>query len=235
MDKFYLFLYVLLGIVTISLLAFIIYSIFKSPFTFPYYTVTFDVSGKRSPNINDLIDDYLNKKGFDEFNRHYQMTLNWKTTCQENIKNSILHKLRLRQFERTIDDDKMFRFEIIRKQTRYRQTNYVKSPYIVQVLVGIYTFNLQTLQQRFVKLSNIHFECTLSEYHSKEQRKRMTKTFREQIALRDNYTCHICGKYMPDGVGLHIDHIIPVAKGGKSVSSNLQVLCSKCNGRKHVS
>lgn len=129
----------------------------------------------------------------------------------------------------------MFRFEIIRKQTRYKQTNYVKSPYIVQVSVGTYTFNLQTLQQRFVKLSNIHFECTLSEYHSKEQRKRMTKAFREEIALRDNYTCRICGKYMPDGVGLHIDHIIPIAKGGKSVSSNLQVLCSKCNGRKHVS
>ena len=50
--------------------------------------------------------------------------------------------------------------------------------------------------------------------------------------IRDNYTCQICGKYMPDGVGLHIDHIIPVSKGGKSVESKLQVLCSKCNGSK---
>lgn len=49
---------------------------------------------------------------------------------------------------------------------------------------------------------------------------------------RDNYTCQICGKYMPDEVGLHIDHIIPVSKGGKSIASNLQVLCSKCNGHK---
>ena len=52
------------------------------------------------------------------------------------------------------------------------------------------------------------------------------------IAERDNYTCQICGKYMPDGVGLHIDHIVPIKKGGKSVPSNLRVLCSKCNGRK---
>ena len=49
---------------------------------------------------------------------------------------------------------------------------------------------------------------------------------------RDNYTCQICGKYMPDEVGLHIDHIVPVAKGGKTVPSNLQVLCSKCNSSK---
>ncbi|MFR2065795.1 HNH endonuclease [Hominenteromicrobium sp.] len=50
-------------------------------------------------------------------------------------------------------------------------------------------------------------------------------------ALRAN-TCQNCGKYMPDGVGLQIDHIIPISKGGKTVASNLQVLCSKCNGRK---
>ena len=49
---------------------------------------------------------------------------------------------------------------------------------------------------------------------------------------RDNYTCQKCGKYMPDEVGLHIDHIIPVKLGGKSVESNLQVLCDKCNLKK---
>lgn len=58
------------------------------------------------------------------------------------------------------------------------------------------------------------------------------ETAKKKIAERDNYTCQNCGKYMPDGVGLHIDHIIPVIKGGKTVESNLQVLCSKCNGRK---
>ena len=37
---------------------------------------------------------------------------------------------------------------------------------------------------------------------------------------------------MPDEVGLQIDHIIPIAKGGKTVVSNLRVLCSKCNASK---
>ena len=37
---------------------------------------------------------------------------------------------------------------------------------------------------------------------------------------------------MPDEVGLHVDHIISISKCGKTVPSNLQVLCSKCNGSK---
>lgn len=60
----------------------------------------------------------------------------------------------------------------------------------------------------------------------------MTKELRKQIMERDNYTCQICGKYMPDEVGLQIDHIIPVAKGGKTILSNLRVLCDKCNRKK---
>jgi 5-methylcytosine-specific restriction endonuclease McrA len=60
----------------------------------------------------------------------------------------------------------------------------------------------------------------------------MTKALREQIKTRDNYTCGICGKYMPDEVGLHIDHIVSIRNGGKSVPENLRVLCSKCNGKK---
>lgn len=85
---------------------------------------------------------------------------------------------------------------------------------------------------RYARLERIGFETTLSAYRSQKQRKLMTKKLRKEIARRDNYTCQICGKYMPDGIGLHIDHIVPISKGGKTVPSNLQVLCSKCNGRK---
>lgn len=85
---------------------------------------------------------------------------------------------------------------------------------------------------RHERLARIGFEATLKECHSKSQRRLMTKALRKQIMERDHYTCQICGKYMPDEVGLQIDHIVPVAKGGKTVPSNLRVLCSRCNGRK---
>lgn len=95
-----------------------------------------------------------------------------------------------------------------------------------------YTQLTDVAKELYQKLRRIGHSCTLKQYHSKNQRKLMTRELRERIMRRDNYTCKICGKYMPDEVGLHIDHIIPVSKGGKSIEQNLQVLCSKCNGHK---
>ena len=40
--------------------------------------------------------------------------------------------------------------------------------------------------------------------------------------------CGISGRYAP----LEIDHIIPIAKGGKSTYNNLQTLCHKWNAKK---
>ena len=145
---------------------------------------------------------------------------------------SLFRKKRERQFQDCIDDENAFQFIETRTQTRYRQRNYVKSAYKVDVVVEQFNTGESDLRNRYKKLKAIDFACTISEYHAKDQRRLMTKELRDRIARRDNYTCQICGKYMPDGVGLHIDHIVPIAKGGKSVPSNLQVLCSKCNGRK---
>ena len=216
----------------IALIIYILYRIFRSPFKYPYHTITFDVSGKRSPDIMNYIDRYLIDHSFTEFTCHLERVNRWKNTCQKKIESSLLKGLRKRQFANAVDDQNMFWFELSRKQTRYKQKYYVKSPYTVTVLVGLRTFDFKTLQQRYDQLAEIEFACTLAEYNSKEQRKLMTSELREEIARRDNYTCQICGKYMPDGVGLHIDHIVPIKKGGKTVPSNLQVLCSKCNGKK---
>ncbi len=224
--------YVFIISIMISIIILVGYLVLKSPFKYPYYEKTFDVSGKKQPSIYDLIDNYLNANRFNDISRHYQMITNWKKKTEEEIEKSILRKFRWRQYQSIVDDTQAFCFKLIRKQTRYKQTNYVKTPYYVYVIVEEKSFDFEFLQNRFNILDSIHFECTLSEYHSKKQRKRMTKDLRLQIMQRDNYTCKYCGKYMPDEVGLQIDHIIPIAKGGKSISSNLQVLCSKCNGRK---
>ena len=61
------------------------------------------------------------------------------------------------------------------------------------------------------------------------QRKLMTDSLRQDILKRDGFRCVICGRTANDGVKLHVDHIIPIAKGGKTVKENLRTLCEECN------
>ncbi len=61
------------------------------------------------------------------------------------------------------------------------------------------------------------------------ERARMTDSLRYDVMKRDGFRCQICGATQADGVKLHVDHIRPVSKGGKTVMSNLRTLCDRCN------
>ena len=219
-------------LILVILLVELLIWIFKSPFQYPYKKIVFDISKKRNPKKEDLIDQYIIENGLSPFSDHFMYVEKWKNICKAKIENGKLKNRRRKQYLASLDDAHMFQFCLERSQTRYRQRNYVKFAYKTKVVVSEFSKDYSYIKRRFDALNAIHFECTLSEYYAKDQRKKMTKALRSEIAKRDNFTCQICGKYMPDGVGLHIDHIIPIAKGGKSVPSNLQVLCSKCNGKK---
>ncbi len=54
---------------------------------------------------------------------------------------------------------------------------------------------------------------------------------RFKVMQRDNFKCCACGAspVKDPSIELHIDHIIPWAKGGETEIDNLQTLCSKCN------
>ncbi len=51
---------------------------------------------------------------------------------------------------------------------------------------------------------------------------------RYEVFERDGYTCQYCGAKAPD-VELHIDHIVPVSKGGTNDMTNLVTACASCN------
>lgn len=61
------------------------------------------------------------------------------------------------------------------------------------------------------------------------ERGKVSNKLRFSIYARDGYRCRKCGRKTND---LEIDHIIPIAKGGKTVYENLQTLCRRCNARK---
>lgn len=56
------------------------------------------------------------------------------------------------------------------------------------------------------------------------------------VLARDGYCCRKCRKSnhpdSPTNVVLMVDHIVGVARGGKTVMSNLMVLCSNCHASK---
>jgi len=62
-------------------------------------------------------------------------------------------------------------------------------------------------------------------------RKQTSKRLRFEIFKRDLFTCQYCGKQPPDVV-LEIDHIHPVADGGKTEPLNLTTACADCNAGK---
>lgn len=64
-----------------------------------------------------------------------------------------------------------------------------------------------------------------------DERAKLTPSLRFDVLERDNFTCRGCGASpLDDGaIKLHVDHIQPIAHGGKTTLGNLQVLCSVCN------
>ena len=63
------------------------------------------------------------------------------------------------------------------------------------------------------------------------ERGKVSNKMRFSIYKRDNYRCRICGRTERQDA-LEIDHIKPIAKGGKSTYDNLQTLCRRCNKEK---
>lgn len=57
----------------------------------------------------------------------------------------------------------------------------------------------------------------------------MSDSLRYDVLRRDGFRCQICGITAKEGAKLHVDHIIPVSKGGKTILSNLRTLCDRCN------
>lgn len=227
-DLIFLFIFVLLCFV----LLLVVMTIMRNPFQFPYMTIYIDISGKRNVKAEDYIDRYLINNKFDFIKLHEEKIKKWKKDCNYKIRSSMLEEYRQKQYNKILDEGKTYQFIFQRLQTRYYQRNYTKTAYKIMNEDKMFCCSYDYLLDRYRKLSMIELACPLSEYESKNQRKLMTKELRRQIMIRDDYTCQICGKYMPDEVGLQIDHIIPVSKGGKTIPSNLQTLCSKCNGKK---
>ena len=99
-----------------------------------------------------------------------------------------------------------------------RTHTWMDTTYSYKQLIQFYEEAQKIKEQREIRSGQIEYERSL-----------MTHSLRYDIFKRDNYRCQICGSTAQDGVKLHIDHIVPVSKGGHTTPSNLRVLCDRCN------
>lgn len=121
-------------------------------------------------------------------------------------------KYKLNSMNRTLSDN------------RYRMEDY-------QILrCETYISRVRRLYEEKEK-ERIESEKALPEYRRfvAQQRRLMTDSLRYDVMQRDNFRCRLCGVSADDGARLHVDHIIPVSRGGKTEMSNLRTLCERCN------
>lgn len=63
------------------------------------------------------------------------------------------------------------------------------------------------------------------------RRGQQIKFSRENVYLRDDYTCQYCAKKFP-AKELTLDHVIPASKMGPKTWNNVVTACRECNHRK---
>ncbi len=60
----------------------------------------------------------------------------------------------------------------------------------------------------------------------------VSKKLRFEVFRRDDFRCRYCGSAAKDGAVLEPDHVVPRARGGLDIATNLLTACEPCNSGK---
>ncbi len=166
----------------------------------------------------DIENSISNLEKMDEYNKEVERICNYESINSTNYSLKKFKKIENRVLKKLIHKKEEFMINLI------LEVNYQSSGGRVnESRYGICDFyELVDIYKQWQKGNK--YEETV-----KQERKIMNDDIRYNVLKRDNYTCQICGATAKNGAKLHVDHIIPVSRGGKTVMSNLQTLCDRCN------
>lgn len=85
-------------------------------------------------------------------------------------------------------------------------------------------YSLKDYRGHYPKLSNDCANCR----DKAKGRQPIGPRLRFSVFSRDGFACCYCGRKAPSVV-LHVDHVVPVSKGGLNVIENLVTACADCN------
>lgn len=154
----------------------------------------------------------------EEYTKEVDKIINYKSENKTNYSLKKFQKIENRVLNDSIHKRKEFLIKL--KLEVYYRSNAGK---VNETRYGNYSF------EDLVKLYKEWQNGNKYEETIKQERKIMNDDIRYNVLKRDNFTCKLCGISAKDGAKLHVDHIIPVSKGGKTIMSNLQTLCDRCN------
>lgn len=91
-----------------------------------------------------------------------------------------------------------------------------------------FRWDFEQLWSGLAEMKQIQKAQSTAAFLRQQERNRVTPGVRYQVFKRDGWRCRSCGA-TSESVSLHVDHIVPVSKGGTSDLDNLQTLCADCN------
>lgn len=178
--------------------------------------------------VNKALKDTLeNKNLFNQYSKEIKDTLVFeKYDVDELLKNVN----RLNKFEKTIVGKNLktptIEFAI---GVRLRLTT-INGAYRTSKRATFYPKEIKDIIAKLnQKRGNFYLNNDIWQAICRVERGKVTNKMRFAIYDRDHYRCRKCGRRTND---LEVDHIIPIAKGGKSTFDNLQTLCHRCNYKK---
>ena len=113
--------------------------------------------------------------------------------------------------------------------TLIRATVFYTSPQGRNSYSRYWDLTFEQLQYEFAAARAVRSQQGTTAFLRQQERSRITAGVRSKVFARDSYRCRHCGISTALGAVLHVDHIIPISKGGTSDLGNLQTLCQDCN------
>lgn len=151
--------FIVIGILFVACAVPVALKVQKSPYSFPYFIQEFDVSGIEDPCIDDMIDNMLIRYGVGEIIQHNKHIGNWEKETWERASKSPFKQHRRRQYLESVDDDHAFVFYFVVPQIVIKGNEHHRE----NVRIATYSFSALYLVNRYARLKDTEFRCTLNE------------------------------------------------------------------------
>ena len=189
--------------------------------------LTYELVYKQKEVSRALKNTLINKNNYDEYSEKLKDIRVFGEYSEE------IGKLKIQKLKKT--EIKLFNVRTQKPQTSF----FITVSLTLTNIQGRYqsskykAFNAGEIKTIITKLNqkqgNFYTNRDIWDSICRVERGKVTNKMRFYIYNRDGYRCRKCGRKTKD---LEIDHIYPIAKGGKTTMDNLQTLCHRCNARK---